>query len=451
MTQRSYRHWIATGLSHALLADADQPGGRSAEALQARAQQCLDSRPAWLKPLADAVARDFAANPRRHTVATLAAHIGGLQQFDAAFDPEQALPRVRRLLLRPARMAAPPFALAGLDLPALPTLADLAAWLELAPERLQWLVAPAQNFREGDRVPGRGHLPPGLHYHQALKQKRSGGLRLIEIPKPDLKAVQRRLLSGLLDRVPVHESVHGFAKGRSVLTHAGEHAGKAVVISYDLRDFFNSVGVARVRALWRTLGYPEGVSAALASLCAARTPRPVRERLLESGSVDRRGAARLASPHLPQGAPTSPALANLCAFGLDLRLEGLAWRFGATYSRYADDLVFSGPADLMRQRRALHSWVEAIALAEGFRLHHGKTRAMPRHHRQQVTGVVVNDRTNLERGAYDRLRAVLHGLAAGGCDAQTRMRLQGQVSWASQLVCASRARKLDQLLAAIPS
>jgi hypothetical protein len=77
------------------------------------------------------------------------------------------------------------------DLPQLPTLADLAAWLDLAPERLQWLIAPAQNFREGDRVPGRATvLGPALP--PLLKLKRSGGLRLIEIPKPDLKRVQRR-------------------------------------------------------------------------------------------------------------------------------------------------------------------------------------------------------------------------------------------------------------------
>ncbi|ROZ68983.1 reverse transcriptase family protein [Ramlibacter sp. WS9] len=447
----SYRHWIATGLAHALMADADQPGGQSAQALQARAQQCMGTRGTWLKPLAEAVAREFARNPRHHTVATLADHIFELPQFDAAFAPGQPRPRVRRLLLRTARMAAPPFELAGLELPSLPTLTDLAAWLDVSLERLQWLIAPSQNFRETEPAPGRANVPPGLHYHALLKPKRSDGLRLIEIPKPDLKRVQRRLLSGLLDRIPVHECVHGFSKGRSVLTHAAEHTGQAVVICHDLRDFFNSIGIARIRALWRTLGYPEGVSAALAALCTARTPRAVRERLLECGSIDRRGAARLASPHLPQGAPTSPALANLCGFALDLRLDGLAWRFGARYSRYADDLAFSGPADLMPRRRNLQAWVQAIAHAEGFALHPDKTRAMPSHRRQRLTGVVVNERPNLERCAYDRLRAQLHALAALGCDEATRMRLQGQVSWASQLVCGSRARKLDRLLAAISS
>jgi hypothetical protein len=396
MSRRSYRHWIATALAHALLADAGNSGGLTRDALDARAHQCLGGGGEWLRPLIDVLATYLAVYWRQHTVASLADHIHGLEQLDAVLGQDEGPPRVRRLLLRPARMAAPPFQLEGLDLPVLPTPADLAQWLDLPPERLQ------------------------------------------------------RLLAGLLRKVPVHESAHGFVQGRSVLSHAQVHAGSAVVLAFDLRDFFNSVGVARIRALWRTLGYPEAVAAALAALCTARTPQAVRERLVQDGCIDFLAAKRLQSPHLPQGAPTSPALANLCAFGLDLRLEGIAWRFGARYSRYADDLVFSGPAALLDQRRALHAWVEAVAEAEGFSLHPAKTRTMPRHGRQVVTGIVVNERPNMERGTYDRLRAGLHQLAATGADADTLMRLQGQLGWAGQLLCPSRTEKLRRLLAAIP-
>lgn len=439
----SYRQWIATGLAHAFLADAQKPGGRSAEALHARARQCLGVDAPWLKLLAKAVAQELSCRWERHTVPTLAACIHELPELDDAFDPDHDKPQVRRLLLRPARRVRPPFALETLDLPRWDTPADLAAGLGLAPERLQWLLGPAQDFRES-----REDRPHSSHYHPLLRPKRSGGLRLIEIPKPGLKAVQQRLLAGLLNGIPAHESAHGFIKGRSVLSHAREHAGNAVVIAYDLRDFFNSVPVARVRALWRTLGYAEGVADALAALVTTRTPLPVRERLVDAGGIDFLQAKRLAARHLPQGAPTSPAVANLCAFGLDLRLEGLAWRFGAHYSRYADDIVFSGPRRLAGQSRALQGWVEAIALAEGFALHPRKTRHMPAHRRQQVTGIVVNERPNMERGAYDRLRAQLHAMAARGCDAETWVRAQGQVAWASQLVVASRAQKLQRMLAA---
>lgn len=440
-----HRHWIATALAHAFLADAEQPGGRGAAALQARAVQCLGEDAPWLRPLAAAVATELIRRREWHTVPTLAAWLRELPQLDDAFDPERELPRVRRLLLRPARMARAPFALEALRLPRWDTPADLAAWLDIPLDRLEWLTGRAQDFREtqADRR-------PGAHYHPLLKAKRSGGLRLIEIPKPGLKQVQQKLLAGLLDAIPTHEGVHGFVRGRSAITHAREHAGHAVVIAFDLRDFFNSIGVARIRALWRTLGYPEGVAEALARLGTTRTPLAVRERLLDDGGIDFMGAKRLASRHLPQGAPTSPALANLCAFGLDLRLEGLAWRFGARYGRYADDIVFSGPPELAARSRTLQAWVRAIAQDEGFALHPGKTRRMPAHRRQAVTGIVVNERPNLARDAYDRLRAQLHACAAEGCDPGTWMQLQGQVGWACQLVAPSRAQKLQRMLAVVP-
>lgn len=441
----SYRHWIATGLAHAFLADAAQPGRRTAAALHARAAQCVAEDAPWLRLLAAAVAAEFSRRPESHTVPTLAAWLCEQPQLDDAFDPDRELPHVRRLLLRPARMVRAPFVLEGLQLPRWDTPADLAAWLDLPLERLEWLTGRAHDFREthADRT-------LSAHYHPLLKAKRSGGLRLIEIPKPGLKQVQQKLLSGLLDAIPAHESVHGFVRGRSAISHAREHAGHDVVIAYDLRDFFNSMGIARIRALWRTLGYAEGVAEALARLTTTRTPLAVRERLLDDGGIDFMGAKRLASRHLPQGAPTSPALANLCAFGLDLRLEGLAWRFGARYSRYADDIVFSGPRELGARSRNLHAWVDAIAQAEGFVLHPGKTRRMPAHRRQTVTGIVVNERPNMAREAYDLLRARLHAWAATGCDVETWTQLQGQVGWACQLVAESRARKLQRMLDAVP-
>lgn len=322
-SSHSYRHWIATGLAHAFLADAAQAGGRTATALQARAVQCLGGDAAWLRPLAATVATEFSRRWEWHTVPTLAAWLYELPQLDDAFDPEHERPRIRRLLLRPAHMVRAPFALEGLRLPRWDTPADLAAWLGAPLERLAWLMGRAHDFREtqADR-------PLSAHYHPLLKPKRSGGLRLIEIPKPELKQVQRRLLSGLLDAIPSHEGVHGFVRGRSAISNAREHAGRAVVIAYDLRDFFNSIGIARIRALWRTLGYAEGVAEALARLTTARTPLAVRERLLDAGSIDWMGAKRLASRHLPQGCAHVPRVgqsvrvrAGPAAGGLGLALR----------------------------------------------------------------------------------------------------------------------------------
>lgn len=190
----------------------------------------------------------------------------------------------------------------------------------------------------------------------------------------------------------------------------------------------------------------------LTALCATRTPLAVRERLRQAG-MGWRQVRRLASAHLPQGAPTSPALANLCAFRLDMRLAALAERFGARYSRYADDLVFSGPPALSTRFRTLHAWVAAIAQAEGFALHPNKTRRLPAHRQQRVTGLVVNLRPNLPRADYDRLRAELHRLARQSAlapvPAALRAPLQGRLAWALRFVCASRAAKLTRLWQAI--
>jgi retron-type reverse transcriptase len=163
----------------------------------------------------------------------------------------------------------------------------------------------------------------------------------------------------------------------------------------------------------------------------------------------------LADPHLPQGSPTSPALANLSAFGLDRRLDGLAARFGATYTRYADDLTFSGDRALISRAGRLIACVDAIAADEGFRLNDSKTRVRSRAQRQLVTGLVVNDRPNITRADYDRLRAVLHDATVNGPAAANRQghpdfraHLLGRIAWASA-GNPSRAEKLQAAYAAI--
>lgn len=473
MTTAHHRRWLATGLAHAFLADHALPGGCTPDALLARARVCLGcdgAAPQWLVSMAQAVATRWARHGLIDTVDSLArmlvqrpewsTHVHDEAETDgeedspvnnAAADPEPVSIEawtVQHWLLRPARMAALPRGLQHLDRPDLPTAADWAQWLGISTERLHWLTHPSQRWREGSERP---HFTVAHHYHHRLLPKRSGGLRLLEAPKAELKQVQRLLLDRVLTKLPAHEAAHGFVRGRSVHTHAHVHAAQPCVIAFDLRDFFPSIGAARIRAFWRICGYPEGVAQLLTQLCTTRTPAAVRERLLEAKALDFQAAKRLASPHLPQGAPTSPALANLCAFGLDLRLDGLAQRFGARYSRYADDLVFSGPAPLAQRFRQLHAWVDAIAADEGFALHPGKLRRMLPHQQQRITGLVVNAQPNIARKDYDLLRAELHRAARmASVDAQQRAHLQGRVAWASQSLAPSRVAKLQSLLAQVP-
>ncbi|SEK61669.1 Reverse transcriptase (RNA-dependent DNA polymerase) [Roseateles sp. YR242] len=464
----TYHRWIALALARAIQADDDQPQGREAHALLGRTSECLGKEHVpWLRALCQALARMTKPQWDRFTTHTLADHLESMHEFfgwahvrgdgdpddESEEDPDGEpfpTPRVRRLLLRPARMTARPYALEALELPVWHTLPDLANGLGIDLDMLEVLAGRAHHYRDAVATPLRPHVRATHHYRSLLVPKRREGMRLIEAPMPALKAVQRRLLDVLLARVPVHEAAHGFVTGRNVASHAAAHTGQHWVLRLDLQDFFPSIGRARIAALFRTLGYAEGVADRLTTLCTVRTPVNVRERLRDAGAIDFHGAKRLASPHLPQGAPTSPHLANLCTFSLDLRLEGLAYRFGAHYSRYADDLVFSGSRDTRLAPTALHAWVRTIVEEEGFRLRRDKTRLMRAGGRQTVTGVVVNLKPNLSRPDYDRLRAELHRLShQAAVDGALRSPLLGRLAWAQQFVAASRAAKLRRLFGAI--
>jgi RNA-directed DNA polymerase len=190
----------------------------------------------------------------------------------------------------------------------------------------------------------------------------------------------------------------------------------------DLRDFFPSIVAARVVALFRTAGYPEAVARLLAGLCTNRVPSALWRRpdAPEPGPDAWRTRQLYRGTHLPQGAPTSPALANLCAYRLDCRLAGLAASAGATYTRYADDLAFSGDGPFARSVDRFLALAGSIALEEGFAIRHRKTRVMRRGARQMLAGAVLNDRPNIARDDFDALKATLHNCLKLGPKGQNR-------------------------------
>jgi hypothetical protein len=186
------------------------------------------------------------------------------------------------------------------------------------------------------------------------------------------------------------------------------------------------------------------VANALAQLCTHRTPRGV----LSDQRIAPALARLLEMRHLPQGAPTSPALANLSAYRLDCRLTALAAAAEANYTRYADDLLFSGGDAFARSAKRFATAVAAIALDEGFRVEHRKTRVMRRSVRQRALGLVVNDKPNLDRRDFDRLKATLTNCVRHGPHAQNRAgvrhfreHLRAKIAYA-QAVNAARGQKL---------
>ncbi len=353
-----------------------------------------------------------------------------LSGFLAGLDGTVRRAVIRRRLVVPTRVVHMRWGAPGLG-----DLADLAAFLEVDMDGLDWFA----DRREINRYARDERL---RHYRYLWLPH-----RLIEAPKPRLQEMQRRLLDQILARVPVHDRAHGFVPGRGTHTFAAAHAGQAVLVSLDLRAFFSSITAARIYGLFRGIGYPEPVAHALTALTTTRTPAHVLRT-----APDPHLAALLRQPHLPQGAPTSPALANLCAFRLDRRLTGLAGRFGLTYGRYADDLAFSGTIGPARVER-LVTLAGEIAREEGFRVHPGKTRIRSQAQRQLLTGLVANERPAAPREEYDRLRAVLHNAATHGLAEANRdghadfaAHLAGRVAWMSHRH-PSRAAKLSRLLA----
>jgi hypothetical protein len=357
--------------------------------------------------------------------------------------------RIARWLLREPSMRPAPLPLRATSLPKLETVADVARWLGVDDGRLHWFAGAAGRERRAPDGPLR-------HYTCRWVRKKSGDYRLLEAPKGHLKALQRRILHEILDRVPPHEAAHGFRRDRSVLTFASEHVGREMIVAVDLADFFASVRASRVAALFTTLGYPAAVARVLTGLSTnavpasewstAPSPRTAAEVMARADAF-----RRFRVPHLPQGAPTSPALANLCAFRLDLRLAAAARAVGACYGRYADDLVFSGGPDLARTSRRLLRLVARVAADEGSALQPKKTRLLGRGGRQCVAGVVVNDHLNVPRRVVDRLEATLFNAARFGPASQNRdghadfrAHLRGRVAWVAA-VNPARGAELQRL------
>lgn len=407
-------------------------GPRTAPGVAARMQACLGAAAPWCTPMADRCAAMPGERWRRLTVRSLATWIEQDTHYEDGWRAHDK-PFARRYILREATVMQPlPVGLEHAQVPYWPHVGALADWLGVPTAGL-WRLTRAPQWQR--------QAPLGeQHYHARLLAKRTGGWRLLEVPAPHLMPLQRRVLDDLLDRIPPHEAAHGYTRERSARSHAAAHTGQAVVLKFDLQDFFTTVRPSRVAALFATLGYSEEVARALTALCTTATPEPVLRRMHEAGQLTWEQLQRLRGSHLPQGAPTSPALANLCAFRLDLRLDGLAFALGARYTRYADDLVFSGPSHLATARERITARITRIVVEEGFSLNTRKTRCQRAGGRQSVCHIVVNEHPNLPRDEFDRLKAILHLCVRDGAQRQNRdahpdwqAHLRGRVAWATQL------------------
>lgn len=221
---------------------------------------------------------------------------------------------------------------------------------------------------------------PDRYYRLFTIPKKSGGERIILAPRIFLKTVQRYILKFILDKQPTPSFATGFIKGKGIVHNARLHAGSRFLLNVDLEDFFGTVKLNRVRQIYLNLGYSIAVADTFAQLCTYK------------------GA-------LPQGAPTSPALSNLVFAEIDNEIVQLAAEHRLTYSRYADDISFSGPNAISR---VFLPELNKIIARNGFRLNPRKTRFAGPGQAKYVTGLVVNVRPQKDRKMRRKLRAIFH-------------------------------------------
>lgn len=245
--------------------------------------------------------------------------------------------------------------------------------------------------------------------------KKSGGFRTITAPGGELKRLLKVValaLTRLYGNAP--DAVNGFVPGCSVATNACMHVGKEYVMNIDLKDFFPSIRKHMVVESLVKKGVDRGAACLIARLCC-HTPEDCSEDCL------------------PQGAPTSPVLSNIVCASMDARLTALAQNFGLTYSRYADDITFSGDRNVFREGGRFRTALMSAVTACGFIVNDRKTRVQRPWERQEVTGVTVNSKVNISRKYLKNLRAELHNMQYRKVSMKEWEQVMGKVNYVRML------------------
>ncbi len=304
-----------------------------------------------------------------------------------------------------------------LGLPLLHSAEDIAGAMEISIAQLAWLAYHRA-------------AAPLDHYRHFSIPKKSGGKRSISAPKSKLRAAQSWLLNHVLAPVPLHDAAVAFRPQMNITDNARRHAGAAVIVRIDLKDFFPSITFRRVKWMFQNLGYNEGV-ATIFALIATEAPR------VELSLDGKKHFVAVTERFLPQGACTSPAITNILCRRLDARLQGAARKLGFEYSRYADDLLFSSKTE-KPFAVAMRDLATRIITDEKLTVNEDKTAIMRPRGRQTVTGLVVNARNSrdgqgaprVSRRDIRRFRAFLHQYERLGREAMTERMGQDSLAYA---------------------
>ena len=275
------------------------------------------------------------------------------------------------------------------NLPIINNLEELALKIGITSQELTWLCYERQSSNID-------------HYSRFEIPKKTGGKRIISSPKPKMRLTQAWILKNILDNIIPSLSATAFTKGASTVKNASAHLNSKIVIKIDFKDFFPSINFPRIRGYFESIGYNSGI----ASIFALITTDAPRVKTILDGKSQ---FVAIGDRSLPQGACTSPSLANLICRKLDSRLAGLCKSMAThwSYTRYADDLTFSNLNDDSEINRILKA-VKRISEDEGFKLNPDKTRIMRSPGRQIVTGLLVGERIRISRKDLKIFRSFLY-------------------------------------------
>lgn len=220
-----------------------------------------------------------------------------------------------------------------------------------------------------------------------IPKRKNGQFRKLSVPSMALKNMQRWILDNILYNVDVNEKAMGFVPSRSIITNAYNHFAKKYILKLDIKDFFPSISFGMVLGEFQKLNFTTEVASALANICIYHN-------------------------ELPQGAPTSPYLANLVCRKMDSRIQGLCAKHGLNYTRYADDITISG------NRRVfwIEKEVEKIISSYHFLLNKEKTVRLKPGDRKRVTGIIVNEKISVPKYLKRGLRQSIYYIDKYGLD-----------------------------------
>ncbi len=426
----SYQRIFIQTIAESLLIGAWQP-----QAMAERIFWLLQSKPAWVIPLVNEIHAKFKADLPYVTTKQISVFIANNPRFETNWCRLRHQMHVSQFNLKP--IPTPPAKL-PCEVPNLDNIKDLSHWLGLS-------LGQLENYASNWRISNQSTQFRHHHYHYHWVKKSRGKKRLIEAPKQRMSDVQKIIHQHILEHIPLHNACHGFRKMHSCLSYAKPHAGKKIVLHMDLQNFFSGIPLRRVYALFITIGYRDSIARLLSGLCCNQTPIHI---INENQQLNWQQRKQLIAPHLPQGSPSSPALANLSAYKLDVRLDALAKKMGGEYTRYADDLAFSGNSTFTQIAQYLPALVAHIALTEGFSINHRKTQIMRQGVSQRLTGMTINRFPNIPRKDYDRLKATLNNCIKFGQHSQNnnnlpdfKAHLKGRIAFVRSL----NIKKADKL------